>query len=143
MKRIGNLYENIYKPENIMQAFNEVCRNTKNKRRVNQYKEFKCIYICRIYKILKNREYVVGPYNIFTIYEPKKRRIVSQNMQDKIINHLVSRYILHPALLPCLINANVASRENLGTSKGLELFYNFHKKCKISFYYVTNMTELC
>lgn len=138
MKRLDNLYENIYKIENIMQAFDEVCMNTKNKRRVNQYKEFKCLYICRIHNILKNREYVVGPYNIFSIYEPKKRRIVSQNMQDKIINHLVSRYILHPALLPCLINANVASRENLGTSKGLELFYTFHKKCKIKYgtYYV-------
>ena len=138
MKRLGNLYENIYKIENIMQAFNEVCRNTKNKLRVNQYKEFKCLYIFRIHNILKNRTYVVGPYNVFTIYEPKKRRIVSQNMQDKIINHLVSRYILHPALLPCLISTNVASRENLGTSKGLELFYTFHNKCKIKYgtYYI-------
>lgn len=31
MKRMDNLYENIYKPENIMQAFDEVCRNMKNK----------------------------------------------------------------------------------------------------------------
>ena len=102
MKRIGNLYENICKVEHIMQAFDEVCRNTKNKRRVNKYKEFRCMYIYRIYNILKNKQYVVGPYNVFTIYEPKKRRIVSQNMQDKIINHLVSRYILYTALLPCL-----------------------------------------
>ena len=138
MKRIGNLYEDIYKVENIMQAFDEVCKNTKNKKRVNKYKEFKCMYIYRIYEILKNKSYVVGPYNVFTIYEPKKRRIVSQSMQDKIINHLVSRYILHPALLPCLIDSNVASRKNLGTRKGLELFYTFQNKCKIKYknYYI-------
>ena len=28
----------------------------------------------------------LGPVNIFTIYEPKERRIVSQNVQDKIVN---------------------------------------------------------
>ena len=138
MKRKGNLYENIYKLENIMQAFNEVCRNTKNKNRVNKYKEFKCMYIYQIYTILKSRNYKVGPYNVFTIYEPKKRRIVSQNMQDKIINHLISRYILNPALFPCLIDSNVASRKNMGTSKGLSYFYEFQRKCKIQYgtYYI-------
>ena len=133
MKRIGNLYENTYKIENIIQAFNEVCRNTKNKNRVNKYKEFKCMYIYRIYNILKNRSYTVGPYNIFSIYEPKKRRIVSQQMQDKIINHLISRHILNPALLPCLVDSNVASREKMGTAKGLSFFYDFQRKCKIQY----------
>lgn len=138
MKRIGNLYEQTYKLENILNAFNEVCRNTKNKRRINQFKDFKCIYVYRIYNILKNRQYVVGPYNIFTIYEPKERRIVSQGMQDKIINHIVSRCILHPAILPCLIDANVASRKNLGTKHGLKLLYEYQRKCKLKFgtYYI-------
>lgn len=138
MKRLGNLYENIYKIENIMQAFDEVCKNTKNKHKVNKYKEFRCMYIYRIYNILKNRNYTVGKYNVFTIYEPKKRRIVSQNMQDKIINHLVSRYILYPAILPCLIDSNVASRKHMGTRKGLELFYSFQRKCNIQYtnYYI-------
>ena len=71
MKRIGNLYQNIYKFENIVNAYNEVCRNTKNKRKVENLKEYKTIYISRIYNILKNKSYIVGPYNTFTIYEPK------------------------------------------------------------------------
>lgn len=113
MKRKNNLYQNIYKFENIVNAFNEVCKNTKNKRKVYKFKQYKCIYISRIEEILRNKCYKVGPYNVFTIYEPKQRRIVSQNMQDKIINHLISRHILYPALLPCLIDSNVASRKNL------------------------------
>ena len=35
--------------ENIMQAFDEVCKNTKNKRKVRRYKEYKCVYICLLY----------------------------------------------------------------------------------------------
>ncbi len=138
MKRIGNLYEQTYKLENILCAFNEVCRNTKNKRRINQFNDFKCIYVYRIYNILKNRQYVVGPYNVFTIYDPKERRIVSQGMQDKIINHIVSRCILYPAILPCLIDENVASRKKLGTKQGLKLLYDYQRKCKIKYgtYYI-------
>ncbi len=138
MKRKGNLYENIYKVENIMAAYNEVCRNTKSKRKVNRFKEFRCIYISRIYNMLKNREYKVGPYVHFTIYEPKKREIVSQGMVDKVVNHLVSRYILYPALLPCLIDTNVASRANLGTKAGLDAAKEFHRKCKVKYgkYYI-------
>ena len=138
MKRKGNLYQEIYKFENIISAFNEVCKNIKNKKKVANLKEYKCIYISRIYNILKNKEYKPGPFNVFTIYEPKERRIVSQNMQDKIINHLVARYILYPAILPCLLDVNVASRKGLGTSEGIRLSQNFHRICKIKFktYYI-------
>lgn len=125
MKRKGNLYKNIYNFDNIIKAYNEVCKNTKNKRKVSIFRSYKCMYISRIYEILKNREYKVGTYNVFTIYEPKERRIVSQNMQDKVVNHLVARYILYPALLPCLIDSNVASRKSMGTSKGLSYFKDF------------------
>lgn len=138
MKRKGNLYPEIYKFEHIVNAFNEVCRNTKNKRKVEYFKEYKCTYISRIYNILKSKSYVPGPYNVFTIYEPKERRIVSQNMQDKVINHLVARFILYPALLPSLLEVNVASRKGLGTKEGFRLFMNFHRICKIKYnkYYI-------
>lgn len=138
MKRMGNLYENTYKLENIMNAFDEVCRNTKNKKKVEFFKEYKCIYISRIYNLLKEERYVVGPYNIFTIYEPKERRIVSQNMQDKVINHLIARHILYPSILPCLLDINVASRKNMGTKYGLELYKKYRKyfDTKYKTYYI-------
>lgn len=111
MKRKGNLYKNIYNFDNIYKL-------------IMRYVLQMYVY-SRIYEILKNPEYKVGTYNVFTIYEPKGRRIVSQNMQDKVVNHLVARYILYPALLPCLIDSNVASRKSMGTSKGLSYFKDF------------------
>ena len=107
MKRKGNLYENIYDFNNIVDAINEVCRNTKNRKKVEFFKEYKCTYISRIYNILKNENYVPGPYTVFIIYEPKERRIVSQGMIDKVINHLV------------------ASRKDMGTKRALELFQKY------------------
>ena len=138
MKRKNNLYQEICKIENIISAFNEVCRNTNNKKKVQNYKQYKSIYISRIYNVLNNKTYKVGKYNVFTIYEPKERRIVSQNLQDKVINHLVARYILYPVVMPCLIEQNVASRKNKGTRKGLECAKMYDTKCKIKYknYYI-------
>lgn len=138
MKRKNNLYENMYKLENILQAYNEVCRNTKNKRKVRNYQEYKCIYISRIHDTLKAKTYEVGPYHIFTIYEPKKRRIVSQGIYDKVINHLVSREILMPSIIPCLIDENIASRKGMGTKKGYELFKEYNRICRVKYgeYYI-------
>lgn len=138
MKRIGNLYENIYDMDNIEKAYKEVCKNTRNERKVFNMKQYKAIYISRIYEILKNREYKVGPYNRFVVYEPKERQIVSQGIQDKVINHLVARYILYPAILPCLIETNVASRIYKGTSAGIRYEKEFIKKCNIKYnkYYI-------
>lgn len=133
MKRKGNLYQNICDFNNIVSAYNEVCRNTKNKQRVARFKEYRCIYLARIYGLLKSMSYKPGEYHVFTIYEPKERRIVSQNMQDKVINHLVARHILYPAILPCLLDVNVASRKGFGTSAGLKLSNEFHKICKIKY----------
>ena len=96
-------------------------------------KQYRSYYISTVYDIVNNHSYVVGPYNKFTIKEPKERQIVSQNIIDKIINHLVARHILYPAILPCLLDVNVASRKNLGTSAGLEIAKKFHIKCKIKY----------
>ena len=122
----------------IEKAYKEVCKNTRNERKVFNMKQYKAIYISRIYEILKNREYKVGPYNRFVVYEPKERQIVSQGIQDKVINHLVARYILYPAILPCLIETNVASRIYKGTSAGIRYEKEFIKKCNIKYnkYYI-------
>lgn len=138
VRRLGFLYDNICKMENIQNTFKEVCKNTGNKNRVENLRQFKNIYISRIHEILINKKYKVGSYNKFIIYEPKKREIVSQNMQDKIVNHLVARYILYPAILPCLLDINVASRKKMGTTRGIELALKYRNKCDIKYknYYI-------
>lgn len=138
MKRKSNLYKEIYELKNIMQAYNEICRNTRNKKKVARYKEHKCRNIFRIYYILKTRNYFPGKPYVFKIYEPKERIVESQTMEDKLVNHLVSRYILYPAILPSLIETNVASRQDKGTSAGLKYFKEFRDKCQAKYgvYYI-------
>jgi len=121
-----------------MAVHREICRNTKNKRKVNRYKEHKCMHVFKAYRTLKSRSYEPGKPFVFTIYEPKERRIESQSMEDKLVNHLVSRHILYPAILPCLIETNVASRKGKGTNAGRKYFEEFTRICKIKYgeYYI-------
>ena len=138
MKRYSNLYQNICEVKNIEQAFKEVRKNTRNERRVYNMKQYKAYYISEVYQMLCNHNYTVGKYHKFIIYEPKERVIVSQDIPDKIVNHLVSRYILYPAILPCLIDTNVASRKGLGTSAGLRIANEYRRQCKVKYgtYYI-------
>ena len=133
MKRKNNLYKDICNIYNIQTCYNEVCKNTRNPNKVWYLKNYKSVCLSQIHKTLCDKSYVVGPYFHFYIYEPKLRHIVSQRVIDKVINHLVARYILFPALLPCLIDANVASRKNMGTAKGIELANNYYKKSDIRY----------
>ena len=138
MKRKNNLYKNICNIDNIISAYKEVSKNTRNERRVFNMKQYKAIYIARVYNVITSKTYKPGKYNKFIIYEPKERVIVSQNVHDKIINHLVARFILYPAILPCLLDVNVASRKNMGTSAGVKYELEFIRKCKVKYdnYYV-------
>lgn len=111
MKRKNNLYKDICDLKNIEKMYNEVMRRTKNKNKVSKFDDFKSINIQKIYNDLNNKTYVPGEYNKFVINEPKKRDIVSLKLYDKVINHLVSRYILEPCILKSLDDCNVASRK--------------------------------
>ena len=64
-------------------SFSGICRNTKNKRKVEFFREYKCVYISRIYNILKNEKYEVGPYNIFTIIRNSKNIITGKRKHSQ------------------------------------------------------------
>lgn len=132
MKRINNLYYNICNIENIRFIYDKiVSKNTKNKRKVLNFDSYYIINILYIQYILSREKYIPGEYNIFFIIEPKIRVIMSQNMIDKIINHLVSYYILKPSIERCLIEQNIATRQNKGTNYGIKLIKRYINKIKL------------
>ena len=125
MKRVGNIYYKLCDFNNIYKAYMEVMKTTRNKKSIVMFDRYRCIQINRIYNDIYNKTYVPKLLREVTIYEPKKRIIVVQDIYDKVINHLVSREILIPYLANCLIDGNVASRKGYGTSKGRELYFKY------------------
>ncbi len=105
--------------DKIIDVYNIIKRHTKNRGKLFNFEMFFACNIISIYEVLKNKKYKHGMYNVFLIAEPKYRIIMSEDMSDKIINHLISKYVLNPLILPKLIEQNVATRKNKGTKSGL------------------------
>ena len=74
-----------------------------------------------MWDILISKNYIPGEYNIFFIYEPKLRLIMSNNIQDKIFNHLVAYYLLVEFFDKTFIEYTVATRKGKGTHYWLNL----------------------
>ena len=71
------------------------------------------------------KSYELGRYNIFIINEPKYRLIMSENIRDKVVNHLISSTILIRALDKKLIYSNVATRKGKGSGLANDLLMKY------------------
>lgn len=78
----------------------------------------KCYLINNYINKLINSKYRYGIYNIFLIYESKLRVIMSENINDKIVSHLICKYYLIDIIDKKLINSNIATRKNMRSSDG-------------------------
>lgn len=96
-------YDNLYK------CYLNVRKTCKNKNKVLKYELNLCTNIYNLYNSLLNETYKPMKYNIFKIYEPKPRIVMSQEISDKVVNHFVMNYYLLPILESKLIDSYLNS----------------------------------
>lgn len=101
--------------------YQDIKSNIKNKRRIYDFERYKLEYLQIASDCLNNGNYNGGTYNIFIIYEPKLRVIMSQKIIDKIINHYITRTILIPKMDKYLLDENTATRKGKGYSYAINL----------------------
>lgn len=124
MKRISNLYDNMISYSNILYVFNKVKSKCHNKDRFMSFVRYKNCFLIDILEKLRNNSYSFSNYHIFLIHEKKYRIIMSKNTSDKIVNQLVSYFILIPSF-KCLIEENIATRKGKVSSYGYMLFEKY------------------
>lgn len=113
--------------DNIYTVYERIKNNTRNKSKIFMFALNLNSNVYSILKDLYDEKYTFGKYNIFLIKEPKYRIIISENISDKIVNHLISNYILLPRLDKSLIDSNVATRKGKGGSYAFHLFKKYVK----------------
>ena len=121
IKRSGFLYNNLLDIDNIKEAYRVVRSKCRNKRIILKFDLYRNLNLYNILLDLYYKRYKLGKYNIFIINEPKYRLIMSENIRDKVVNHLISSVILISALDKKLIYSNVATREGKGSGLANEL----------------------
>ena len=127
MKRKNNLYESLLTYDKIYDAFKIVSKNYNDKNRIMNFSFSLNTNLLYILNLLKENKYQFGKYNIFLIKRPKYRIVMSQNISDKIVNHLLSKFILIPYLDKSLIDTTVATRKNKGSKKAFDMFLRYIK----------------
>lgn len=127
----NNIYDEKITLENVTNTWNIVRKTCKNRRAIFKYKINKNINNYIIYKTLKEKKYKPLPYRLFLIFEPKARLVMSQTVGDKIINHFVTNYYLLPYLEKTLIDQNVATRKNKGSSYANKLIIDYINKIRL------------
>ena len=130
MKRLNNLYNEACKFENIVKMTNKVCTRVKNKEKVNKFENYKAEHIYNIHKRLNENNLNIGKYNIFMITDPKCRIVMAEDIEDKIINHLIAEYVLVKTFENKYGNSMCATRRGKGTLYGVKTLKKYLNKMK-------------
>lgn len=126
-------YDYLLDIDKIKDAYSIIRRNTKNKGKLFKFELYYTSNIIHILDLLERRKYCHGHYNIFLIQEPKYRIIMSEVLIDKIVNHLLSKYVLVHFIYPKLIAQNVATRKDKGTKEGIRYVKKYLNKLKLNY----------
>ena len=126
-------YDDLVDVDKIKEMYHIIRTNTKNKGKLYKFEMFYASNIVSILTVLKNKTYKHSNYNLFLVHEPKYRIIMSEIMSDKIVNHLLSKYVLEPLITPHLIPQNVATRKDLGTKEGIRYVKKYINKLKLNY----------
>lgn len=109
-----NYLDKVLTIDNLYNSWKAVCKTCKNKSYLFRFELCINSNLYKIYKSLKNGTYKPKKFSVFMIHLPKKRIVMNQYIEDKIVNHFISEYIFRPLLEPKLISTNVATRVGYG-----------------------------
>ena len=88
MKRYNNLWKDFISDENFAVAVNNAVKSKAGKPQTRHFLKHRDTYIEKLRRDLGNNQFHTSPYNVFTIYEPKKRKIYELPLYpDHIVHH--------------------------------------------------------
>lgn len=135
MKKSKTKYQELLDFDNLCFCYKVIKSKTKHKKKLNSYELFLSSYLINLYNILQNHSYKHKSYNIFLIKDPKYIIIMSERIDDRIVNLLITNKILILTLEPKLIDSNTATRIGKGTSYAFKLCKKYLNELKkIPFY---------
>ena len=109
MKRKNFNLNEIFTYNNLYESYKSVCKSCRSKYKKTFFSFFLYSNLTDILNELKNNTYKFSKYNIFIINDPKFRIIMSDQMNDKIVNNnhevkMIDRCILNITGIKKIIN---------------------------------------
>lgn len=114
IKRIGNLYQEIYSFENLFEAFLMARKKKKDRREVLEFTANLEENLIELQNELIHRTYKVGEYYEFFVNEPKRRMVMALPFRDRVVQWAIYR-VVNPIFESQFYEHSYACRVGKGT----------------------------
>lgn len=122
--QLGHSYSEIISIENLLGAWREFIRGKKSKLDVIAFSLRLMDNLLELHSDLANHTYRHGPYQAFSIHDPKPRDIHKASVRDRLLHHAIYR-ILYPFFDKTFIADSYSCRVGKGTHRALNRFREF------------------
>lgn len=128
-------YEKIFDFRNLYNAYRKARKGKRWKEAAVKFEINLLEAIALLKKQIRTKTYTLSEYNVFKVYEPKERLVMSNSYKDKVVQHSLCDNVLEPLLTKSFIYDNYASQVGKGTDLGLDRLKYFMER-----YYRINKT---
>src|SRR3989338_10700362 len=111
-------YQDIISVKNLCEAWREFVRGKKLKKDVAEFSLNLSRNIFKLHDDLRTKTYKHGPYEAFSISDPKPRSIHKATVRDRLLHHAIHR-VLYPHFDRKFIADSYSCRVNKGTHKSM------------------------
>ena len=129
-------YQDIISVENFLESWREFTKGKKSRTDVQLFSFYLMNNIIDLHNDLLNFNYQHGPYQSFSINDPKPRNIHKALVRDRLLHHAIYR-ILYPFFDSVFASDSFSCGDRKGTHKALNRFRQF--SCVVS----KNNTKTC
>lgn len=122
------MYEQLHDFSNLYKSYSLAKKGKRWKNATNQFEMNALESIIYLQHLLQTKQYKMSGYNVFMIYEPKKRIIKSIPFHDKVVQHTLCDICLEPIFEKHFIHDNYASRKGKGVHAGVNRTKQFMRE---------------
>ena len=119
MKVSEHIFDRIVSPENLFAAWGEFTNGKKSRADVMQFEQNVERQIFALHRELVSGMYRHGAYEMFTVCDPKRRRIHKASVRDRLLHNAVVR-VLDPIFDATFIAHSFSSRRGKGTHRAVD-----------------------
>ena len=112
-------YEEICDFEVLYKAYLEARKRKRAKAGTAQYEANALACTEKLSRVLLLGVYRPGKFEVFVVFEPKKRLVQAPAFVDKVVLHAITDNVLYDAITRSFIRDNYASQKQKGTHDGL------------------------
>lgn len=131
-----HLFQKITSIENLFKSWEEFKRGKTGRNDVQAFETQLEQHVFQLHRDLRSKSYQHGPYQSFTICDPKQRCIHKASVRDRLVHHAIFR-ILNPVFDPLFIAHSFSCRKDKGTHKAVDALEDMLRQVSC------NHTQLC